>query len=75
MADDIQVTKYTEYAKQTPTGTVITQIPEDEELPVQIIYRSDKQTIFKLDELQNINEAVMASLALAGWEKKKEGEH
>ena len=70
MASDIEVTKYTEYAKQIPTGVVITQIPEDEVLPVQIVYKADKQTIFKLDELQEINGAVMESLALAGWEKK-----
>ncbi len=70
MAGDIEVTKYTEYTKQIPTGTVITQIPEDDELPIQIIYKSDKQTIFKLEELQEVNGAVMESLALAGWEKK-----
>lgn len=71
MAKPIEVNTYTECTSQIPTGTVITQVPEDDSLPIQIILKlGDKQTILKLDELEAINEAVRDALKEVGWEEK-----
>jgi hypothetical protein len=73
MAADIQVIKYTEYTTEISGGQVITQVPEESDMPIQIIYKTGTQVILKLDELDELNAAVRASLKLAGWEEKKEG--
>lgn len=67
MAKTIETHRYTEYTHEIVTGTVITQVPEEQDMPVQIIIRTGKETILKLDELEEISEAVADALKQAGW--------
>lgn len=64
----MQITHYTEYMAQISAGSVTVQVPDDEELPVQIIINTGKMVIFRFDEFQEICKAVTESLKETGRE-------
>ncbi len=68
----MEITKYTEYRTTISSGTVTTQIPEEEEAPVQIILNTGRQLIMSLEEWGEITNAVTEALSAAGRIEKIE---
>lgn len=68
MPNFIEAHEYTEFTYQTSTGSVIVQIPHESDMPIQIIVKIGKEIILKLDEFEEIREAVEHAMHRAGWQ-------
>lgn len=69
----METNKYTEYSQEISTGSVVVQVPEKEELSVQIILNLGRQLILSADEYVEITQAVAEALTLAGRAIKEKG--
>lgn len=67
MAENMEVVRYTEYTREGPLGKVTVQVPEGEDLPVQVIMDFGKQLVLKIEEFNFATLAVGDALEAAGW--------
>ena len=62
----MEAVRYTEYTSTISSGHVTVQVPDDDEMPIQIIVDTGKSFILKLGEFQEICKAVVDSLRESG---------